>query len=272
MNFAEETISKLNDLIGEEGCPLYAIITVGDTAHVVSAHLNRFEHIPGDVKFRIQVRATFNDKEYIKMTELYDAMVLLGKKMYDTDLSSKNFDWWGRFHVILPREGKWCSTTVRGLMSSSTIKSRLIRQGKERFDPSEITFRPAREIYEHLRSNDRPIFTLTSAPTSTSIAAMSRKRKIKINENTEALLPTNNEERQLYDVPLSWKKKLNDLHMAFIVLNNASQKGTLEEDAIKVVEKYPNTALLSDLLSIEQSEAEALMQFAQSKGKKWMTV
>lgn len=254
--YAEETVQALNTLVGvNEGAPLYSIITVGNTSYYVSAHLLNFYVVDGDGKFKIGVTARFNDKTFDKMTELHAEMIEVGLRLYGVDLSSKNFDCWGRFHVILPREGRWVSTTLRGLMHGDGGKeSRSVRQGETPFDERNLKFRHALQIYDHLRSAERPIFAVEAK------AQQTRKRKATVEEKEG--------DQEEYTPTPKLLRLIKDLQMAYILLNDT--KGPADDlrfDVKEIVKKFPNTARLSTLFDISKSEATALMRFAQSGGK-----
>jgi hypothetical protein len=244
MPHADETVSALNELIGPEGVSLYAIITVGTTAYFISGRLEEAFTVQGEnVKFRVGIKTTFNGVTYTKMTDLYNEMVRIGKETFKVDLSSKNFDCWGRFHIIIPREGQWMSTTLRGLLSRS------MRQGKIPFSNEKMAYRPALEVYNHIKCSKESIFTVASAPRK-----VSRKREAFEMEEQDTYAPTP-----------KVMKMIEDLQMAYIILNNGAKSlGSLKDDANAIVKAYPNTSHLSDLLSMNKSEAQALMRFAQS--------
>jgi len=247
MAHAQRTANAITDLVGG-GVPLYSAITVGDSTYFVSAALLGAHSIPGDaVKFRVGVRVSFNGTEYLKMTDLYTDMVALGKKMFGVDLSSKNFDCWGRFHVILPLEGKWQSTPLRKLLS------RDVRQGITPFLLTDVKFKHAVDAHAHLKDATEPIFAVAAK------IAKSKQPRAKRSvaeafeeEDTSSFTPS----KRLLML-------LDELRTALGYLTNCEGR-PLKKSAEEVVKIYPHTAQLKDLLLMDAHEASSMIKYARS--------
>lgn len=249
MAHASATAEALNAII-KDGVRMYTAITVGATTYFVLAKLVGAHAIQSEsAKFRIGLRTAFNDKEYLKMTDLYKDMVALGHEMFDVELDSKNFDCWGRFHILLPLEGKWQSTPLRRLLT------RNVRQGTELFDLNAVKFRHAVEVHSHLKDATDPIFAV-AATAKAKASASSEIRQPKRTADDAGLETTLTPPKKLLTL-------LEELRTALDYLTNSEGK-PLKQTAKEVVERYPTTSTLRDLLGMDAHEATSLMAYAKA--------
>lgn len=266
-DYSAETVRKVNNLIGENGCPMFAVIKCEGGVCFVVCKLLHFYTISKTKSFKIGVKTSFDNTDYDQMTHMNAAVIAYGRRL-GVDLESKNFDTWGRYHVLLPVAGKWCSTPVRKLLIS-----REVRRGIDTFDETKIEFSPAIEKYNHIKRNSKPMFivdVVSDGAEDSETTTRKRKRVAKSAVAASAIdiTPSLNVcAGTLKFAPTQAQlNRFRDLHMAAIVLKRG-KRSTFEEDMQSLVEQYPHTSTLCDLLDIDSGEAYALMRFAQSLPK-----
>jgi hypothetical protein len=268
-DYSADTVLKVNNLIGENGCPMFAVIKCKEGVCFVVCKLLHFYTISNKKSFKIGVKTRFDSTDYDQMTHMNAAVIAYGRRL-GVDLESKNFDTWGRYHVLLPVAGKWCSTPVRKLLIS-----REVRRGLDIFDETKIEFSPAIEKYNHIKRNNKPMFIVDVVTDATEDSdATTRKRK-RVGKSSAAAAgssdvapPLNVCAGNLKFAPTQAQlNRFRDLHMAAILLKQGQKRSTFEEDMQSLVQQYPHTSKLCDLLDIDSGEAHALMCFAQSLPK-----